>query len=265
MRSAFPAPAAVLGLPHQVRACLFDLDGVITDTASVHAGAWKQMFDDFLAARATASGERFVPFTIEGDYHRYVDGKRRADGTRSFLASRGIELPDGAPDDPSDADTVYGLGNRKNALVQQRIEQDGVRVYDGTVRYLHAARDAGLALAVVSSSANTAQVLRVTGLERFFTARIDAQEASARQLPGKPAPDTYLAGAEALGVLPEHAAVFEDAIAGVAAGRAGHFAIVVGVDRVGQAAQLREHGADLVVDDLETLLEPQEHPPVELS
>jgi beta-phosphoglucomutase family hydrolase len=239
------------GLPDGVRACLFDLDGVITQTAKVHAAAWKEMFDAFLRRR---DGDGFRPFDIHGDYDRYVDGLPRADGVRTFLRSRNIDLPDGDPDDPPTAETVNGLGNRKNDIVQRRIREDGVEVYDGSVRYLHAVRAAGLRTAVVSSSANTAEVLRVTGLTDLFDARVDGQVARERHLPGKPKPDTFLAGAAELGVEPTEAAVFEDALAGVEAGRAGGFGIVVGVDRVGQAAALKEHGADVVVQDLDELL-----------
>jgi beta-phosphoglucomutase family hydrolase len=254
MSSSDPGPTAV-GLPARVSACLFDLDGVLTDTASVHAAAWKEMFDGYLRDRADRLGEAFVPFDIAHDYPAYVDGKRRQDGTRSFLASRNIELPEGRPDDPPDAETVNGLGTRKNNLVHEKIARDGVTIYPGSVRYLEAARSAGLRIAVVSSSANTQDVLKVTGLDRFVEARIDAQVAISRDLKGKPAPDTFLAGAAALGVPPEQAAVFEDAIAGVEAGRAGNFAVVVGVDRVGHAQALHDHGADKVVSDLDELIE----------
>ena len=213
------------------------------------------MFDGFLRARAETLGEPFVPFDITSDYPAYVDGKRRPEGTRSFLASRNINLPDGTPDDAPEADTINGLGTRKNNLVHEKIARDGVTVYPGSVRYLEAAKAAGLRIAVVSSSANTEDVLRVTGLERFVEARIDAQVAIGRHLKGKPAPDTFLAGAAALGVGPDQAVVFEDAIVGVEAGRAGSFALVVGVDRVGHAQGLRDHGADIVVTDLAELIE----------
>lgn len=250
-------PDGPLGLPSDVQACLFDLDGVLTRTAVVHAGAWKEMFDAFLRQRAQRTGEEFRPFT-DADYGTYVDGKQRADGTRSFLASRGIELPEGTPDDLPGAETVNGLGNRKNELVLRHIREDGVQVYEGSVRYVRAVRAAGLRTAVVSSSANTADVLRVTGIEDLFDGRIDGLVARQRGLPGKPAPDTFLAGAQLLGATPETSVVFEDALAGVAAGRAGSFALVVGVDRVGQAQALREHGADVVVQDLAELLPDEE-------
>ena len=211
------------------------------------------MFDGFLRRRAGETGEPFVEFT-DRDYERYVDGRPRLDGTRAFLASRGIELPDGDDDDPPGTATVHGLSNEKNALVLRLIDEDGVTVFDGSVRFVHAARDRGLRTAVVSSSANTAQVLEVAGLADLFEARIDGVVAAERGLAGKPAPDTFLAGAEALGVAPRDAAVFEDALAGVAAGRAGRFGFVVGVDRVGQRDALLERGADIVVDDLAELL-----------
>jgi beta-phosphoglucomutase family hydrolase len=245
----------MLGLPDEVRACLFDLDGVLTQTAKVHAEAWKEMFDDYLRSRAEASGERFVPFDAHTDYDEFVDGKPRADGVRSFLASRGIELPDGAPDDPPERETVAGLGNRKNAIVLRLIHERGVEPYEGSVRYVQAAREAGLRRAVVSSSSNCRDVLRAAGIEELLEARIDGVVAEREHLRGKPAPDTFLAGARALGVEPRRAAVFEDALAGVAAGRAGGFAFVVGVDRAGQADALRDHGADVVVQDLAELLE----------
>ena len=245
----------MLGLPGGVKACLFDLDGVLTQTARVHAAAWKEMFDGFLAERAHASGEVLVPFDAEADYDRFVDGKPRYDGVRSFLESRGIELPQGDPSDSPDALTIDGLGNRKNAIVLRLIHDEGVEPYQGSVRYVEAARSAGLRTAVVSSSTNCRDVLRAAGIEELFEARIDGVVAEQRKLRGKPAPDTFLAGAEALGVEPAEAAVYEDALAGVEAGRAGRFGRVIGVDRVGQADALAEHGADLVVSDLGELLE----------
>ena len=244
----------MLGLPEGTLACLFDLDGVVTKTALVHAAAWKQMFDAFLREYAAETGTEFVPFDPVREYDRYVDGKPRLDGTRSFLQSRGIELPEGSPDDPPGAHTINGLSTRKNALVLEMIDKMGVEVYDGSVRYIRRVREAGLHTAVVSSSANTVQVLNVAGIADLFDARIDGVIAKQRGLAGKPAPDTFLAGAQELGVPPARAAVFEDALAGVAAGRAGHFGLVVGVDRTGQAKDLAEHGADIVVQDLEELL-----------
>jgi len=244
----------MLGLPDTIRGCLFDLDGVLTKTAKVHDAAWREMFDEFLRARSRANGEQFVPFDPVSDYEDYIDGKPRADGTRSFLAARGIELPEGHEDDPPDAQTVHGLGNRKNQILLAKIRSDGVEAYDGSVRYVRAVRDAGLRRAVVSSSANCRDVLAAAHIEDLFEVRIDGVVAERDQLRGKPAPDTFLAGARALGLEPAEAAVFEDALAGVEAGRAGSFGFVLGVDRVGQADELSKHGADAVVTDLSELL-----------
>ncbi len=244
----------MLGLPDGVRACLFDLDGVLTSTATVHAAAWKEMFDEYLKRRAEHTGERFEPFDKVADYDRYVDGKPRYEGVQSFLEARGIELPQGTPADPPDAETIDGLGNRKNELVLAMIHDHGVEAYEGSVSYVRAARDAGLRRAVVSSSANARDVLKAAGILELFEEIIDGHAADEQQLKGKPAPDTFLAGAKALHVSAEQAAVFEDALAGVEAGRAGRFGIVVGVDRAGQADELREHGADIVVQDLAELL-----------
>jgi beta-phosphoglucomutase family hydrolase len=240
----------VLGLPGSIRACLFDLDGVLTRTATVHMAAWKRTFDEFLRRRDPAAAE----FT-QDDYNRFVDGKPRLDGVRDFLASRGISLPEGAAGDPADAETVHGVGQRKNELVLAELAEHGVEVYPGSVRYLRAAKDAGLATAVVTASANGGQVVAAGGFADLVDTRVDGVVAGERGLRGKPAPDTFLAGAQALGVAPAEAAVFEDALAGVAAGRAGEFGFVVGVDRVGQAEQLAASGADVVVTDLEQLLE----------
>ncbi|GGV25062.1 hypothetical protein GCM10010182_54530 [Actinomadura cremea] len=246
----------MLGLPDGTAACLFDLDGVLTRTASVHAAAWKEMFDGYLRERAARTGEPFVPFDIAKDYGPHVDGKKREDGTRSFLRSRGIELAEGEPDDPPDAETVRGLGDRKNALVLKLIEDRGVERFDGSIDYVRAARDAGLKTAVVSSSANTVQVLRAAGITDLFDARVDGVVAAERHLPGKPAPDMFLAAARELDVPAERAAVFEDALAGVEAGRAGGFGHVVGVNRVdgAHARELAERGADVVVEDLSELM-----------
>jgi beta-phosphoglucomutase family hydrolase len=238
-------------LPSAVRACLFDLDGVLTKTAVVHAAAWKEMFDTFLR---TAPGP-FVPFDATHDYDRYVDGKARSDGVRSFLESRGIRLPEGGADDPPDAETVHGLGNRKNALVLELIRRQGVEPYEDAVVFVHAVRDAGLATAVVSSSANCREVVHAAGMDDLFDTRVDALVAAELSLAGKPAPDMFLAAARRLGVQPAAATVFEDALAGVEAGHAGGFALVVGVDRVGQADALRAHGADVVVQALTELLD----------
>jgi beta-phosphoglucomutase family hydrolase len=252
----------MLGLPEKISTCLFDLDGVLTDTASVHRAAWKETFDPLLAARG-------LPEFTEDDYDDYVDGKPRADGVRDFLASRGITLPEGDADDrpppaapslaggpPSTAWTVNGVGNRKNELLLARIHRDGVRVYEGSRGYLEAARDAGLRRAVVSSSANTADVLHVTGLEELVEGRIDGVTIREQGLSGKPAPDSFLAGAGLFGVSPDAAVVFEDALAGVQAGRDGRFGFVVGVNRLDGAhgVALSEHGADVVVTDLSELL-----------
>jgi beta-phosphoglucomutase family hydrolase len=237
----------MLGLPRTIRACLFDLDGVLTRTATVHAAAWKEMFDEFLQERAAQSGEPFVPFDAAADYLAYVDGKPRYDGVRSFLEARGIELPDQA---------VRELGDRKNELVRELIHRLGVETYDGSVRYVQAVRDAGLRTAVVSASENTPDVLAAAGIDDLFDVRVDGVVAREQGLRGKPAPDTFLAAARAVGAAPDQAAVFEDALAGVEAGRAGAFGLVVGVDRAGQADELRARGADVVVDDLADLLEP---------
>lgn len=248
------ARSTVHGLPNHIRACLFDLDGVLTDTASVHKKAWQAMFDDFLRARADRTGEPFVPFDVGADYLQYVDGKKREDGVRSFLASRGIEIPEGDPDDSTDAETVVGLGNRKNEMFHRVLRVDGVTVFEGSRRYLEAVVDAGLGVAVVSSSANTEEVLEVTGLNRFVQHRVDGVVLREENIPGKPAPDSFLRAAQLLGIEPGEGAVFEDAIAGVAAGRAGNFGYVIGVDRVGHAEALRHNGADIVVADLMELL-----------
>jgi beta-phosphoglucomutase family hydrolase len=242
-------------LPDGIRACLFDLDGVLTQTAKVHAAAWQEMFDEYLRARARRTGEKFVPFDPVKEYDEYVDGLPREDGTRGFLRSRDIDLPEGGDDDPPDAETVHALSERKNKLVLERIKSGGVDAYPGSVRFLRAVRAAGLPTAVVSSSANCADVVKAVGMDSMLDARVDGIVAKRDHLAGKPAPDTFLAAARELGVEPAAAAVFEDALAGVASGRAGKFGYVVGVDRVGQADALREHGADVVVDDLADLLE----------
>lgn len=246
----------MLGLPDGVTACLFDLDGVLTETAKVHAAAWKRMFDGFLRARAQREGRPFVPFDANADYAAYVDGKPREAGVRDFLAARGIALPEGAPDDPPEAETVHGLGTRKNDLVLELIAADGVDAYPGSVRYLQAARDAGLRRAVVSSSRNCRAVVVAAGIDHLLEVLVDGDVADAQRLRGKPAPDTFLAAARALGVPPAQAAVFEDALAGVAAGRAGGFGVVIGVNRLDarHRADLAAHGATRVVDDLGELL-----------
>ncbi|TNC18761.1 HAD family hydrolase [Amycolatopsis alkalitolerans] len=240
----------MIGLPDGISACLFDLDGVLTGTAALHREAWKQTFDAFLRER---DGDGFRPFT-DDDYIQHVDGRPRADGVREFLTSRGITLPEGSPGDTPSAPTVNGIGNRKNELVLRLIAERGVDPYPGSVHYLEEAEKAGLAIAVVTSSANGAAVLDAANLNRFVRARIDGIVIRREHLRGKPAPDSFLAGAKALGVTPAQAAVFEDALAGVAAGRAGNFGYVVGVNRVNQADELRANGADIVVDDLADLL-----------
>jgi beta-phosphoglucomutase family hydrolase len=244
-----------MDLPGGIRACLFDLDGVLTQTAKIHARAWKEMFDDFLRDWAAHTGEPFREFDRPTDYDEYVDGKPRLDGVHSFLASRGIDLPMGAPTDPPDAETVHALGTRKNDLVLELIRQQGVEPYEGSVRLAAAARDRGMRRAVVSSSTNCRDVLVAAGIEHLFEVIVDGVVAERDGLAGKPAPDTFLAGARMVDVEPAEAVVFEDALAGVEAGRAGRFGWVVGVDRTGQAAALRERGADVVVQDLDELLE----------
>lgn len=245
---------ALVGLSDQVLGCLFDLDGVITRTATVHAAAWKEVFDAYLEKAAKRDHAPFLPFDAITDYDAYVDGKSREDGARSFLKSRTIRLPEGQPDDDARAETIVGLSNRKNNVVERRIREDGVQVYEGSVRFVQAVRAKKLRCAVVSSSANCQAVLAAAGIEGLFDKRIDGLTARSEHLRGKPAPDMFLAGARALGLKPTQCAVFEDALAGVAAGRAGGFAQVIGVDRVGQAQALAEHGADIVVSDLAELL-----------
>lgn len=241
---------STLGLPGHIRACLFDLDGVLTRTATVHFAAWKATFDEFLHQRDLAAPE----FTQE-DYNSYVDGRHRADGVRGFLTSRDIELPEGGSDDASDAATVQGIATRKNELVLRELDEHGVQIYEDSVRYLRAAVAAGLATAVVTASANGEKVIAAGGFADLIQARIDGVVAARDGLRGKPEPDTFLAGARALGVSPAEAVVFEDAISGVQAGRAGEFGFVVGVDRVGQADALAAAGADVVVADLAELME----------
>ena len=244
----------MLGLPDRVRACLFDLDGVLTPTAAVHAAAWKQVLDAFLSRLGERTGVGYAPFDLTADYDTYVDGKPRADGARSFLRSRGVELAEGTPADPADAETVSGLGRRKDQVFREMIARSGVQPYPGSVRYLSAVRAAGLRRAVVSSSTHCVEILAAAGLGGQFDAVVDGRLAQRRHLAGKPAPDTYLAAARELGIPAADAAVFEDALAGVAAGRAGNFGCVIGVDRAGQAEALRGQGADIVVGDLAELL-----------
>jgi beta-phosphoglucomutase family hydrolase len=245
----------MLDLPGGITACLFDLDGVLTRTAEIHAQAWKQMFDDFLREWAERSGQPFEPFDRPTDYDEYVDGLPRLDGVRSFLESRGIELPMGAPSDPPEAETIHALGTRKNDLVLELIRRQGVQPYEGSVRFAQAAREQGLRRAVVSSSTNCDDVLAAAGIDQLFEAVVDGVVAEREGLAGKPAPDTFLAAAGVLGADAAAAAVVEDALAGVEAGRAGGFGWVVGVDRTGQAEALEARGADVVVKDLAELVE----------
>jgi alpha,alpha-trehalase len=237
-------------------AVLFDLDGVLTATAKLHAAAWKRMFDRFLQRWAAMRGETYVPFDIAGDYLRYVDGKPRFDGVRSFLASRGIRLPQGTPDDPATAETVCGLGNWKNEIVNEIMDSEKVEAYPGSIRAVELLRQRGYRTAVVSSSENCAAVLRSAGIERLFDARIDAHTATDLGLRGKPGPDMFLIAAQRLGADPARSIVVEDAIAGVQAGKKGGFGLVIGIARAGNADALREQGADIVVGDLEELLPP---------
>jgi beta-phosphoglucomutase family hydrolase len=244
-----------VGLPPHIRAALFDLDGVLTETATVHAAAWKEMFDEYLRQRAEERGEAFDPFSLD-DYLRFVDGKRREDGVRSFLESRGILLPEGEPGDPGSATTVHGLGNRKNELIQRVLREQGVQPFAGARPYVEAVRDAGLRRAVVSSSANAGAFLQSSGLAPLFETVVDGTVAARDHLAGKPAPDMFVAAGRRLGVAPAEAAVFEDALAGVQAGRAGGFGAVVGIGTGDHAEALRREGADAVVGDLRELLAP---------
>jgi len=236
-------------------AVLFDLDGVITDTASLHAACWKKMFDDYLKTRAVQRGEVFRPFDIATDYRLYVDGKPRFDGVGDFLTSRGIQLPEGTPDDPLQAETVCGLGNRKNDLINEVIKDIGVKAYDGSVKLIRELRHQGFKVAVVTSSQNCTTVLRAADLDGFFDVQVDGNMIEEQHLAGKPAPDTFLTAAKLLGVEPRRAVVIEDAISGVQAGSNGHFGLVIGVARKGNAEELTRHGAHLVVNDLGELID----------
>ena len=231
-------------------AVLFDLDGVLTATAKVHAVCWKRMFDTFLQGRSANTGEPFHPFDIDSDYRQYVDGKRRYDGVRSFLQSRGIDLPEGDPGDAPDSETVCGLGNRKNEMINEVIENDGVEAYEGTITLARQIRDAGIKIAVVTSSQNCDVVLKAVNITDLFEAKVDGNVIHEQNLSGKPAPDSFLEGAKRLGVEPARAVVVEDAISGVQAGRNGKFGLVIGVDRKGYADELNKNGADVVVKDL---------------
>lgn len=243
-----------LKLPENIRACLFDMDGVLTQTAKVHSEAWKAMFDAFLKQRAEQDGSPFVPFNITTDYVKYVDGRLRQDGVRTFLQSRGIEIPEGNTDDDASVESIYGLGNRKNNQVVQLIQTEGVETFADAIAFLHAVRSAGIKTAVVSASKNTPEVLRVTNLTDQFDFVMHGGIAAEMHLPGKPAPDTFLAAAEALGEPAANCAVLEDAISGVQAGKAGSFGYVIGVDRVNHGEELKANGADIVLRNLEELV-----------
>ena len=238
----------------QYGAVLLDLDGVITNTASIHAACWKQMFDEYLQKRAIERGEPFRPFDVDGDYRLYVDGKPRFDGVRDFLKSRGIHLPEGKLDDPPEAETVICLGNRKNAMIGKIIEELGVQPYEGTVKFIQQLRRQGFSVAVVTSSENCTAVLSAAKLDSSFDLQVDGHVIHDQHLAGKPAPDTYLLAAKLLGIEPARAIVVEDAISGVEAGSNGHFGLVIGVARKGNAGELRQHGAQLVVNDLGELV-----------
>ena len=244
--------------PEHHDAVLFDLDGVLTETASLHAAAWLQMFDEFLRRRAEDDGVPFVPFDIDGDYRTYIDGKPRYDGVRSFLMSRNIELADGDPADPPEANTVTGLGNRKNELVNELIEREGVEAFPGAVRLVAWLRKHGVKTAVVSSSANAAMVLRAAGIDDLFDTRVDGAVSTELGLAGKPAPDAFLEAARRLNARPDRTVVVEDAISGVQAGQSGSFGLVVGVGEGAQAQELLDNGADIVVADLGDLLDPED-------
>ena len=238
---------------HELDAVIFDMDGVVTETATVHAAAWKKLFDAYLRERAAATGGEFVPFDEHGDYERYVDGKNRYDGVRSFLASRGISLPEGSPGDPPGCDTVCAMGNDKDTYFLADVRENGVRPYESTIRLIRDLRDKGIAIGLVSASSNAQEVLAGAGAADLFDARVDGVVAAELDLPGKPDPATVLEAARRLGVDPDRAAVVEDALSGVAAGRAGDFALVVGVARSGQEAALLEAGAHVAVADLAEL------------
>jgi trehalose 6-phosphate phosphatase len=234
----------------ELDAVIFDLDGVLTKTAAVHAAAWKALFDRYLRERARREGMSFQPFDLDTDYRRYVDGKPRADGVRDFLASRGITLPEGTPMDSADTETIWGLGNRKNRAFLDRLSEDGVETYASTVTFIRDLRKLGLKTAIISASENCAMVLAASDTTSLFDAKVDGVDSRKIGIRGKPAPDIFLEAARRLGVEPSRAAVVEDAIAGVRAGRAGGFRIVIGIDRTGHPDALRAAGADIVVDDL---------------
>jgi beta-phosphoglucomutase family hydrolase len=250
-----PRPESKRVKRDQYDAVLFDLDGVITNTATLHAICWKQMFDEYLRERAEQKGEAFRPFDVATDYRLYVDGEPRFDGVRDFLRSRNIHLPEGSPDDPADVETVHGLGNRKNDLVNRAIAEVGVEPYAGTVQFIHQVRRDGFKIAVVTASQNCDAVLRAAKLDHLFEVRVDGNMIEAQRLAGKPAPDTFLIAAKLLDVEPIRTVVIEDAISGVEAGSNGKFGLVIGVARKGNAEELKRHGAHLVVDDLDELVE----------
>jgi beta-phosphoglucomutase family hydrolase len=237
--------------PDRFDAVLFDLDGVITATARIHASAWKQAFDKILKKRA--GGESFRPFDKHSDYEDYVDGKPRYDGAQSFLDSRHIDVPRGTPDDSPDKITVSGIANRKNELFEEALKREPVDVFEGTLDWIRHLRRAGIKTAVVSSSSHCEAILQNAGISSLFDARVDAEIADRMKLEGKPAPDTYLKAAEMLGVDPKRAVVVEDALAGVEAGRSGGFGLVIGVDRKHDADDLKKHGAGIVVNDLKEM------------
>jgi beta-phosphoglucomutase family hydrolase len=230
-------------------AVLFDLDGIITKTAKVHSAAWKALFDEYLRGRAERENERFRPFG-DRDYHQYVDGKPRYEGVKSFLKSRGIEIPFGSPEDGPDRETVCGLGNRKNLIFLGQLEKHGVEQYESTIRLIRRLRSGGFKTAVVSSSKNCVDVLEAANLTDLFDAKSDGLDVAELNLEGKPAPDIYLEAAKRIGVAPARAIVVEDAVSGVQAGKRGKFGWVIGVDRTGKAEELRKNGADIVVKDL---------------
>ncbi|MDF2460367.1 MAG: pgmB [Nitrospira sp.] len=246
-------PIKALDFTH-FKAALFDLDGVVTKTAVVHAHAWQQLFDAYLKTYARRTGRAFEPFDIKYDYRTYVDGKPRYEGVKSFLESRGIDLPWGNPDDGPEEDTIYGLGNKKDGYFETQLREKGVIVYEGTVKFLRVVRSRGIKTAVVSSSKHCKEVLEVVGLTMLFDTRVDGIELQRLRLRGKPAPDTFWEASRRLGVEPPQAIVIEDAQVGVAAGRAGGFGLVIALDRQRQAEVLRQHGADIVTEDLAELL-----------